>query len=205
MNFVLATNNEKKLSELRNILTSLGVGVVSLAQAGANVSPEETGRTFEENALIKARAALEATGLAAIADDSGLEVDALVGMPGVLSARYGAPEAKTDDDRNVKLLMALSDVPEGKRSARFVCAAACVFPDNTEFVVRGTCEGEILKSPSGKNGFGYDPLFYVKECAMTMAEMPAELKNVVSHRAKALKSLREEIARRLIGGMEGIL
>lgn len=193
MTFVLATNNEKKLAELRAILSSLDIEIISLSQAGVFTAPEETGNTFEENALIKARAAMSATGLPAIADDSGLEVDALGGAPGVFSARYGSPQARTDEDRNKKLLHELQNVPAGGRGGRFICAAACVYPDGTEFVERGQCEGELLFKEQGAGGFGYDPLFFVPEYGLTMAQMTSLQKNSLSHRAKALIKLRGRI------------
>lgn len=193
MTFVLATNNEKKLQELREILRSGNIEIISLAQAGVCTAPEETGETFEENALIKARAAMAATGLPAIADDSGLAVDSLGGAPGVYSARYGAPQARTDADRNEKLLDDMKAFPAGSRSGRFICAAACVFPDGTELVERGQCEGELLFAMQGENGFGYDPLFFIPEFGVTMAQMTAGQKNSVSHRAKALEKLRSRI------------
>jgi XTP/dITP diphosphohydrolase len=202
MTFVIATNNQKKLRELNAILSSFRIQAVTLEQAGVLSLPEETGDTFGDNALIKARAAMTASGHAAIADDSGLAVDALGGRPGVFSARYGAPDAKTDGDRNLKLLEELKQVPEGKRGARFICAAACVFPDGGELVVKGELRGEILTKMSGTGGFGYDPLFYVPAYGMTVAEMPEDLKNSISHRAIALGRLRDVLRIRFDGNME---
>lgn len=190
MKFILASNNQKKLLELRAILGALGHEVVSLAQCGVVSEPEETGQTFEENALIKARSACRASGLAAVADDSGLEVDALHGAPGVHSARYCEG---TDEDRVQLLLHNMKNVPEAQRTARFVSAVACVFPDGREIVTRGQCEGVILTQCRGSGGFGYDPVFYVPAEEMTFAQLPPGRKNAISHRGKALQAF----ARRL--------
>jgi XTP/dITP diphosphohydrolase len=192
--YVLATNNEGKLRELRAILSGLGIEVLSLKQVGVKSNPDETGASFLENALIKAREAMNATGLPVIADDSGLEVAALEGKPGVYSARYGAPEAKTDLDRNNKLLEELKHVPAGGRNARFVCVAACAFPDGRILTSRGECAGQILFEAKGTGGFGYDPIFCTDEYGMTMAEMPGNLKNRISHRSKAITGLLKQIA-----------
>jgi len=188
MKFVAATNNKGKLRELDDILSKLGFEVVSLHDAGFNDEIEESGKTFEENAMIKAETAMKATGLAAVADDSGLEVDALGGAPGVYSARYAEPGR-----RKMKLLKELKNVPEGERTARFVSAIACAFPDGRRITVRGVCEGTILSECRGTGGFGYDPLFFVPEYDQTFAEMPMELKNRISHRARALNLLAEEL------------
>jgi len=188
MKLVAATNNKGKLAELRDILSKLGLEVVSLQEIGFVGEVEECGKTFEENALLKAEAVMNATGLATVADDSGLEVDALGGAPGIYSARYAEPGR-----RKAKLLEELRNVPEEKRTARFVSAIACVFPDGRRIVVRGVCEGKILFECRGTGGFGYDPLFYVPEYGRTFAEMPMELKNRISHRARALQCLAEEL------------
>ena len=193
MEFVLATNNQKKLKEMQQILQDGCRTFMTLAQAGVQVDPEEDGTTFEANALIKARAACAASGKAAIADDSGLEVDALGGEPGVYSARY-CPG--TDADRVDYLLEKLRDVPREQRTARFVSAIACVLPDGTEFTVRGACEGEITFACAGAGGFGYDPVFYVPSCGGTFAEIPQEEKNRISHRGCALALLRAEMEKR---------
>lgn len=188
MKLVAATNNKGKLAELRDILSKLGLEVVSLQEIGFVGEVEECGKTFEENALLKAEAVMNATGLATVADDSGLEVDALGGAPGIYSARYAEPGR-----RKAKLLEELRNVPEEKRTARFVSAIACVFPDGRRIVVRGVCEGKILFECRGTGGFGYDTLFYVPEYGRTFAEMPMELKNRISHRARALQRLAEEL------------
>jgi len=191
MRFVLASKNQHKITEMRAILSSLGAELLSQEQLGVDLSPEETGATFEENALIKAKALYDATGIPAIADDSGLEVDALSGEPGVRSARYCEG---SDTDRTNKLLGNMRDIPEDRRGARFVSAIACVLDENTSLVCRGECEGRILKRMEGGGGFGYDPVFLVPETGMTFAQMPAEIKNRISHRAKALACFAEKLA-----------
>ena len=193
MRAVLASHNKKKMKEMREILSRLGVEVISQAEAGVDLEPEETGTTFEENARIKARAIMEATGLPAIADDSGLVVDALDGAPGVYSARYGG-EGLDDTDRWKLLLKNM----EGKedRACRFVCVICCALPDGTEVMSRGTVEGRVAFGPEGDGGFGYDPIFYLPERGCTMACLPAEEKNAISHRGNALRAFREEWERR---------
>ena len=193
MRAVLASHNKKKMKEMREILAQLGVEVISQAEAGVDIEPEETGTTFEENARIKARAIMEATGLPAIADDSGLVVDALDGAPGVYSARYGG-EGLDDDDRWKLLLKNM----EGKedRACRFVCVICCALPDGAEVMSRGTVEGQVAFGPEGDGGFGYDPIFYLPERGCTMACLPAEEKNAISHRGNALRAFREEWERR---------
>lgn len=189
---VIATKNKGKLEEFRQLLAKLPYEVVSMAEAGFMDDIEENGETFEENALIKAKCVRNAVRATVIADDSGLEVDYLGGAPGVYSARY-AGEGATDAERNRKLLNELSGIPMEKRSARFVCAIAVVFPDGSSLTVRGTCDGYIAEKPAGSNGFGYDPLLYVPEIGMTIAQMDAELKNSISHRGNALKKLLVEL------------
>ena len=187
MDFLIATHNMKKRDELQRILSPLGVHVLTADEAGVDLTDvEETGTTFEENALLKARSGCKEGKMPCIADDSGLCVDALDGAPGVYSARF-AGEHGNDDKNNEKLLSLLSDVPSEKRTARFVSTVACVFPDGRELVVRGECEGKIGYEKRGENGFGYDPLFYVGEC--TFAEFTPEEKDAVSHRGNALRAL----------------
>ena len=190
MRFVLASNNARKLEELRQILSQMGHEVLSQREVGLNLTVEETGTTFEENARLKARGASDALGLPVIADDSGLMVDALDGAPGVYSARYGG-EGLDDRGRNALLLKNM----EGKenRSARFVCCICCRFPDGREITARGECPGQILEGPRGKDGFGYDPVFYMPEYGKTMAEMTPVEKNAVSHRGRALERLAAEL------------
>ena len=187
MDFLIATHNMKKRDELQRILSPLGDHVLTADEAGVDLTDvEETGTTFEENALLKARSGCKEGKMPCIADDSGLCVDALDGAPGVYSARF-AGEHGNDDKNNEKLLSLLSDIPPEKRTARFVSTVACVFPDGRELVVRGECEGKIGYEKRGENGFGYDPLFYVGE--RTFAEFTPEEKDAVSHRGNALRAL----------------
>ena len=185
MKLVLASKNRHKLVELQTILGQLGLEVVLESDIGIDVDVEETGTTFEENALLKAKAVMEASGMAAIADDSGLMVDALNGEPGVYSARYGGKDS--DAARTAYLLENMAQVPEEERTARFVSAIACALPDGRVVTSRGTCEGRILFETRGDNGFGYDPVFYVPKIGMTFAEADGERKNAISHRGNALK------------------
>lgn len=191
--YVIATNNPHKLAEIRAILENDSRRFLSMAEAGIHTDPEENGTTFEANALIKARAACLASGLPALADDSGLEVDALDGAPGIRSARYCQG---SDQDRVDFLLKNLTAVPAAQRGAQFVSAIACVYPDGTEFALRGICRGEILTENRGEGGFGYDPVFYVSAEGQTFASMPQERKNAISHRAHSLRLVREELEKR---------
>ena len=193
MKFIIATNNKKKLREMGAILEKFGVEAVSLSEAGIESDVEETGVTFEENSRLKAVAAMQVSGLPAIADDSGLEVDALGGEPGVYSARYGGDKCADDTERYLYLLDNMKNVPDGERSARFVSVITCVFPDGRELSARGEIEGEILREAKGEGGFGYDPVFYVPAEGMTTAEMSQERKNEISHRAKSLKIMAEKL------------
>lgn len=190
MKLIVATKNKGKLEEIAQILAQFPYDVVSMTQAGVKDDIEETGSSFEENALIKAMSVWRITGETVLADDSGLEVDYLGGAPGVHSARYAGPRA-TDEDKNNKLLDALSGVPADKRTARFVCAIAVVFPDGRSVMARGTCEGIIAFDSKGDYGFGYDPLFYIPEHGLTLAQMDSDIKNKLSHRGKALRELVE--------------
>ncbi len=189
--FVLASNNPKKLAELRTILAGMGLEVLSQREAGLELEAEETGSTFEENAYLKANAATEALGLPAIADDSGLCVDALGGEPGVLSARYTGRHDDTDEVRCRFLLEKMRDVEH--RTARFVSCICCTFPDGSVLRARGECEGEILREMRGMRGFGYDPVFLPAGESRSMAELPAQEKNRISHRGRALRQFREEL------------
>lgn len=192
MVFIIATNNMKKRVELDRILNPLGIEAITAEQAGVSLEEvEETGATFEENAELKALAACSLSGLPAVADDSGLEVDALNGAPGIYSARY-AGENATDADRIEKLLLELKDVPEEKRTARFVSAVCCVFPDGRKLVVRGECEGTIAFAPEGTDGFGYDPVFLTGN-DRTYAQLTPEEKDAISHRGIALRRLSNEL------------
>ena len=191
--YVIATNNAHKLHEIRDILENDRRKFVSMKEAGIATDPEETGTTFEENALIKARAACKASGLPALADDSGLEVDALNGEPGIYSARYCEG---SDADRVNFLLKKMENVPEESRGAQFVSAIACVYPDGTEFAIRGICRGVILRENHGEGGFGYDPVVYVPEEGETFSSMAQERKNQISHRANALALTKAELETR---------
>ena len=191
--YVIATNNAHKLHEIRDILENDRRKFISMKEANIATDPEENGTTFEENALIKARAACKASGLPALADDSGLEVDFLNGEPGIRSARYCEG---SDADRVVYLLKKLENVPAEQRGAQFVSAIACVYPDGTEFAVRGIYRGVILTENRGQGGFGYDPVFFVPEEGETFASMPQARKNAISHRANSLKITKEELEKR---------
>ena len=186
--FIVATRNNGKLQEIREILADFDYEVLSVEEAGINKEIEENGTTFEENALIKAHDIWQMTGETVMADDSGLEVEYLNGAPGIYSSRF-AGDGATDNDRNKKLLELLEGVPFEKRKARFVCAIAVIHPDESNFIVRGTCEGYIALKPEGINGFGYDPLFYMPEFGMTTAQMKPEQKHNISHRGKALQKM----------------
>ncbi len=190
MKIILASNNKHKLEEIRKITAPLGYEVISQSEAGCNFDVEETGTTFEENAVLKAKAVYEKMKMPVISDDSGLEVDYLNGAPGVYSHRY-AGENATDADRCSKLLSELSGVEKEKRTARFVCVICFIDENGTETVIRGTCEGYIGTEPRGENGFGYDPVFMYGD--RSFAEISAEEKNSVSHRAVALRKFSETI------------
>ena len=185
MKLVLASKNEHKLKEMQDILSALGVEVVLERDVGVDVDVEETGETFEENAFLKAEAAMKATGLPAVSDDSGLEVDALGGAPGVHSARYTGNHDDSDLDRRKFLMKNLEG--EEHRTARFVSAICCVFPNGDVLRARGTCEGRIATYMKGENGFGYDAMFIADGEDRTMAEMTHEEKNEISHRGRALR------------------
>jgi XTP/dITP diphosphohydrolase len=187
---VLATNNPKKLSELRRIVaeTASDVRILGLADVPPYPEPAETERTFEGNALLKAHACVAATGLPALADDSGLAVDVLNQMPGVRSARWAGPDA-SDEENNALLLRQLGDVPAADRTARFVCAMALVLPDGAEHVRLGEMQGRIAVSPAGQNGFGYDPLFVADGYTVTNGELEPSAKDAISHRGRAVRAI----------------
>lgn len=188
MIFVIASNNKKKIEELDRILAPLGIYARTAEQLGVTLDEvEESGETFEENAELKARAACEKTGYPAIADDSGLVVDALGGRPGVYSARY-AGEGATDEEKINKLLVEMRDSGSSDRSARFECVICCCFPSGEAIFAKGQCEGTIGYAPRGTNGFGYDPIFFI-EGNQTFAEISQNRKDLLSHRGKALKQL----------------
>ncbi len=195
MQFVIATGNAHKLAEMQRILAPLGVNACSPQQLGVRLPEvDETGETFEENAYLKAASACAATGLPAVADDSGLCVDALGGAPGVYSARY-AGENATDGQRIEKLLQELKDVPAAGRTARFVSAVCCVWPNGERLTVRGVCEGSVAFAPAGEGGFGYDPVFLVK--GKSFAQLTPAQKDAVSHRGQALAALQQALREKL--------
>ena len=190
MKLVLASKNAKKLVEMNDILSHLGIEVCSEAEAGVDLEVEETGTTFEENSLLKAKAVMEASGLPAIADDSGLCVTALGGGPGVYSARYGGPEL--DDAGRYRLLLEnmRGQMP---RTAKFVSVITCCFPNGDALSARGECPGTIAYAPMGEGGFGYDPVFFVPELKKTFSQMTADEKNAISHRGKAIQAFKEKL------------
>ena len=190
MKLVLASDNAHKLLEFRELFKGMDVDLVTKREAGFTDEVEETGATFAENAFIKASAVMRATGWAAIADDSGLCVDALDGAPGVRSARYTGDHADSDKDRYELLLRNMADKKD--RTARFVSSLCCVFPNGDVIRAQGTCEGSILTAPRGENGFGYDPVFLPDGFDRSMAELSMEEKNAISHRGRALISFKKE-------------
>jgi len=189
---IFATGNAGKMREIKEILADLPYEVLSMKEAGVVADIVEDGTTFEENALIKARTIAKLTGEIAMADDSGLEVDYMDKAPGILSARFMG-EDTSYDIKNQYIIDQLDGVEGDARSARFVCAIACVWPDGTEKVCRATIEGVIAKEIRGENGFGYDPIFFVPAYNKTTAELSMQEKNEISHRAKALRQMRKEL------------
>ena len=196
MRLVLASKNQKKLAEMNDILSHLGIQVCSEAEAGVDVEVEETGTTFEENSLLKAKAVMEASGLPAIADDSGLCVDALSGAPGVYSARYGGPDL--DDAGRYRLLLE-NMRGQSPRTAKFVSVITCCFPNGDVLTARGECPGTIAFAPMGEGGFGYDPVFFIPALKKTFAQLTPEEKNAVSHRGKALELFKQKLEEYLAG------
>ena len=193
MKVVLASKNPHKLVEIKQITDKFGFELVLQSELGVDIDVEETGTTFEENSLIKAKAVMEATGFPALADDSGIAVDALNGEPGVYSARYGFDESLDDWGRMMLLLKNTEHVPDGQRQAKFVCVISFVTPDGKVIQARGEIHGELTREPRGENGFGYDPIFYYPPFGKTTAEIPAEQKNAMSHRGNALRILNEKL------------
>ena len=193
MKVVLASRNPHKLVEIKQITDKFGFDLILQSELGIDIDVEETGTTFEENSLIKARAVMEATGLPALADDSGIAVDALNGEPGVYSARYGFDESLDDWGRMMLLLRNTEHVPDGQRQAKFVCVISFVTPEGKIIQARGEIHGELTRQPRGENGFGYDPIFYYPPFGQTTAEIPAEQKNAVSHRGNALRIFYEKL------------
>ena len=193
MKVVLASQNKHKLVEISKITEKFGIELVLQSELGVAIDVEETGSTFEENSLLKAEAVMKATGLPALADDSGIAVDALNGEPGIYSARYGFDESLDDWGRLELLLKNTEHVPDGQRQAQFVCVITFITPEGQVIQARGEIHGELTRHPAGKNGFGYDPIFYYPPLGKTTAELSPEEKNEVSHRANALKLFYEKM------------
>ena len=193
MKVVLASKNKHKLVEISKITEKFNIELVLQSELGVDIDVEETGTTFEENSLLKAEAVMKATGLPALADDSGIAVDALNGEPGIYSARYGFDDSLDDWGRLLLLLKNTEHVPDGQRQAQFVCVISFVTPDGQVIQARGEIRGELLRAPVGENGFGYDPIFYYPPYGKSTAEMTAEEKNQVSHRANTLKIFYEKL------------
>ncbi|MGN1016812.1 MAG: RdgB/HAM1 family non-canonical purine NTP pyrophosphatase [Faecousia sp.] len=193
MKVVLASKNPHKLVEISKITEQFDMELVLQSELGVDIDVEETGSTFEENSYLKARAVMEATGLPALADDSGIAVDALNGEPGIYSARYGFDESLDDWGRLQLLLKNTEHVPDGQRQAQFVCVITLVTPDGKVIQARGEVHGELLRTPAGEGGFGYDPIFYYPPFGKSLAEVSAEEKNQVSHRANALRVFYEKL------------
>ena len=193
MRVVLASKNKHKLVEISKITEKFGFDLVLQSELGVDIDVEETGTTFEENSYLKAEAVMKATGLPALADDSGIAVDALNGEPGIYSARYGFDESLDDWGRLQLLLKNTEHVPDGQRQAQFVCVITMVTPEGQTIQARGEIHGELLREPRGENGFGYDPIFYYPPAGMSTAEMAPEDKNAVSHRGNALKVFYEKL------------
>ena len=193
---IFATGNEHKMTEIREILAGLKAEILSMKDAGITADIVEDGSTFEENAVIKAKAVAKEVDAIVLADDSGLEIDYLNKEPGVYSARYMG-EDTSYEIKNQALLDRLKGVPKEKRTARFVCAIAAVFPHGEVIVKRGTIEGYIGDKPAGKHGFGYDPIFYVEEFQCSTAELTMEQKNALSHRGNALRAMKGDLEKRI--------
>ena len=196
---LIATNNAHKVTELRRILGEADVTLLTPADVGIELDVEETGETFEENARLKARAFCAASGLPSLADDSGIEVDALDGRPGVRSARYGG-DGLDDADRTQLLLDELADVPDERRTCRYRVVLVLARPDSSEEVVDASCEGSAAFAPAGENGFGYDPIFYVTRFGRTMAQLDPEEKDAISHRGQAARRMADLLRQRALEG-----
>lgn len=193
---ILATNNKSKVKEISEMMSGSDITFVSLADAGINVEVEETGTTFEENALLKAREICKLSGKPTISDDSGLEIDALDGAPGIYSSRFMGEDTSYDIKNNA-LIEKLENVADPDRTARFRCCMALVLPDGREFVTEGAMEGIIAREPKGINGFGYDPILFIPEYNRTSAELSSKEKNNISHRGEALRKMIEVIKKEL--------
>lgn len=194
---IFATGNMGKMKEIKAILGDIGEEILSMKEAGIDMDIVEDGSTFEENAIIKAKAVMERTGQLALADDSGLEIDALNKEPGIYSARYMGEDTPYEI-KNSNLIERMKGVKGKNRSARFVCVIAAAFPDGEIITTRGTIEGVIAEEPAGENGFGYDPIVYVPEYGMTTGQMDPDAKNAISHRGKALTAMKKILEERKI-------
>ena len=193
MRVVLASKNPHKLQEISKITEKFDMELILQSELGIDLDVEENGSTFEENSAIKAKAVKEATGLPALADDSGIMVDALGGEPGIYSARYGFDDSLDDRGRMMLLLKNTEQVPDGQRQAKFVCVITLITPDGKTIQARGEVHGELTREPRGENGFGYDPIFYYPPTGCTTAELPSEQKNEISHRGRALQVFYEKL------------
>ena len=194
MKYIFATGNENKLREIRQITADMDIEIVSMKDAGCFEDVEETGTSFEENAFLKANAIAKKSGIPTLADDSGLEIDYLGKEPGIYSSRYMGEDTPYSV-KNAELLRRMEGVPDEERTARFVCAVCLVRPDGSTETVRETMEGRVAYEIAGENGFGYDPIFYLPERGCTSAELPPEEKNLISHRGKALRKMRDILAK----------
>ena len=190
---VLASKNKHKLEEISKITEKFDIELILQSECGVDIDVEENGTSFEENSYIKAKAVMEATGLPALADDSGIAVDALNGEPGIYSARYGFDESLDDRGRMMLLLKNTEHVPDGQRQAQFVCVITLVTPDGKTIQARGEVHGQLTRAPKGENGFGYDPIFFYPPAGCTTAELPSEEKNKISHRGRALQLFYEKM------------
>lgn len=198
MKIIFATGNENKLREIRQITENMGIEIVSMKDAGYYTEVEETGTTFEENAYLKASAIAKKCNLPTLADDSGLEIDYLNKEPGIYSSRFMGEDTPYSV-KNAELLRRMEGVPDEKRTARFVCAICLVRPDGSSETVRATMEGRVAYKSAGKNGFGYDPIFFLPERGCTSAELSPEEKNEISHRGKALRMMRDILEKEIAG------
>ena len=198
MKIIFATGNENKLREIRQITENMGIEIVSMKDAGYFTEVEETGTTFEENAYLKASAIAKKCNLPTLADDSGLEIDYLNKEPGIYSSRFMGEDTPYSV-KNAELLRRMEGVPDEKRTARFVCAICLVRPDGSSETVRATMEGRVAYKSAGKNGFGYDPIFFLPERGCTSAELSPEEKNEISHRGKALRMMRDILEKEIAG------
>lgn len=191
---IFATQNKGKIKEIREIMQDMDIDIITMEEAGINIQVIEDGKTFEENAIKKAEEIMKISGAIVLADDSGLEIDYFNGKPGVYSARY-LGENTPYEEKNAIILDQMKDVSEEKRGARFICVIAAAFPNRETIITKGIMEGIVGYEPIGTGGFGYDPIFYMEEFGTSTANIPAEVKNKISHRGKALKQMKTELKR----------